>query len=267
MTIRVLARGGGDLASGAIIRMHRAGWAVLITELRQPKAVRRYASFAQAVYSGNMEIEGVTARRAESLDEARSLIAEGIIPVLVDPGAASLAGFAPQVLLDGRMLKRSPDLGLNAAPLVIGLGPGFFAGRNCHAVIETNRGPHLGRVIWQGEAQSDTGVPEKVSGYRAERVLRAPTDGKIEALVEIGKLLTEGQAVARIQGETVYAPFEGVLRGLMMDGLLVKRGEKIGDVDPRNDPQLCWLVSDKALAIGGAVLEAVLVWQAKGKDR
>jgi xanthine dehydrogenase accessory factor len=145
-------------------------------------------------------------------------------------------------------------------------GPGFTAGQDCHAVIETNRGPDLGRVIWQGQAQPDTGVPEQVGDFQAERVLRAPVDGKmLKPSVEIGTLLAEGDEIAQVAGEIVRAPFAGVLRGLMMDGLLVQRGEKIGDLDPRSDPQLCWKVSDKALAIGGGVLEAVLTWQAGGQ--
>jgi xanthine dehydrogenase accessory factor len=147
---------------------------------------------------------------------------------------------------------------MEQALLAIGLGPGFQAGLDCHAVIETNRGPALGRVIWQGGAQDDTGIPERVGAYRSERVLRAPAAGVLDAVAEIGALLAEGDLVARVGVAEVRAPFHGVLRGLLHPGLEVRTGEKIGDLDPRGDPALCWLVSDKALAVGGGVLEAIL---------
>jgi xanthine dehydrogenase accessory factor len=261
MTLRILARGGGDLASGAIIRLHRAGWSVLVTELAQPRTVRRGAAFAQAVYDGETVLEGVRARLVDGLPGVLAAQAAGAIPVLIDPGVSILSAYEPDVVLDGRMLKRSPELSLDAAALIIGLGPGFSAGQDCHVVIETNRGPDLGRVIWEGQAQADTGIPERVGEYRSERVLRAPVQGQLRALAVIGAMLTLGDDVAQVDGERVRAPFAGVLRGIMMDGLTVQQGEKIGDLDPRGDPELCWKISDKALAIGGGVLEAVLSWK------
>lgn len=258
MALRVLVRGGGDLASGAILRLHRAGCQVIVLELDQPRAVRRYVSFAQAVYDGEIRVEEILARHVTGLDDALRVLDAGIVPVLVDPHLTALEYFRPHVILDGRMLKKPPEIGMDAAALVIGLGPGFTAGTDCHAVVETNRGSFLGRVIWHGRAQEDTGIPEKVGGYRAERVLRAPVKGQIESVMKIGQHLAAGQVVARVGEAAVLAPFNGVLRGLMMDGLVVNEGEKIGDVDPRDDPRLCWLVSDKALSIGGGVIEAIL---------
>jgi xanthine dehydrogenase accessory factor len=161
-------------------------------------------------------------------------------------------------LVDGRMRKQPPEADLPSAQLVIGLGPGFIAGENCDAVIETQRGPNLGRVIWQGSPQVDTGVPEGMAPYDQTRVLRAPADGILETLHEIGDQLKAGQPVARVAGKEVLAPFDGMLRGLLHPGLTVQRGLKIGDVDPRFDPLLCTRVSDKALAVAGGVLEAIL---------
>jgi xanthine dehydrogenase accessory factor len=173
----ILVRGGGDLASGVIYRLYRAGITAIVTELPQPLVVRRLVSFAEAVYRGEFEVEGVPARRVETPLQALSLVSAGVVPVLVDPPAACRAEISPLVLIDGRLTKNPPELGMDAAQLVIGLGPGFVAGANCHAVIETNRGHMLGRVIWNGSAQADTGIPEAVARHQAERVLRAPASG------------------------------------------------------------------------------------------
>ncbi|RME88655.1 MAG: EF2563 family selenium-dependent molybdenum hydroxylase system protein [Anaerolineae bacterium] len=255
----ILLRGGGDLASGVAYRLYRAGLKVVITELPEPLAVRRRVAFAEAVYTGRHTVEGVTARRATP-DEVDDVLGEGDIPVVVDPAADILndSRYPFLVLVDGRMTKRPPDLGLDAAPLVIGLGPGFVAGENCHAVVETHRGHTLGRVYWQGAPLEDTGIPEAVAGHRADRVLRAPADGVLKAYVEIGEHLEQGQVIADVAGQPIRAPFGGVLRGLVHPGLRVQQGMKVGDLDPRDDPRYCTLISDKSLAIGGGVLEAIL---------
>lgn len=254
----VLMRGGGDLASGVALRLFRAGIQVVITELPQPLAVRRLVSFGEAVYSGDIKVEEVTAQRAKDFEHAREILSSAQIPVLIDPEAESRCHFDPMVLVDGRMTKRAPDLGIDAAALVIGLGPGFIASENCHAAVETNRGHRLGRVIWRGAPQSDTGIPDSVASHRAERVLRAPADGVLRAQAEICDHLEPGDLIAEIHGEAIKAPFRGVLRGLLHSGLVVQRGSKIGDLDPRDDPSYCTLVSDKSLAVGGGVLEAIL---------
>jgi xanthine dehydrogenase accessory factor len=261
MSFIIVLRGGGDLASGVALRLHRAGLRVAITELPHPLAVRRLVSFAEAVYEGEIVVEGITARCiTDPTDTLRILriFAHKQIPVLVDPDFQALQSLRPTVVIDGRMAKQAPERGINQASLVVGLGPGFEAGLNCHAVIETNRGHRLGRVIWQGAPETDTGVPESVAEHGSERVLRAPVDGILEARAEIGELVEPGQIVAEVAGQPVLANFAGVLRGLVHSGLPVIQGMKVGDVDPRGDPAACSLVSDKALAVGGGVLEAIL---------
>jgi len=258
MAFLSLLRGGGDLASGVALRLFKAGIPIIITELPKPLAVRRTVSFAQAIYSGEIVLEGVRARRADGPEQTRQFLMEGIVPVLADPETSICSYLTPNVLIDGRMTKKSPDLGIDSAALVIGLGPGFVAGENCHAVIETKRGPYLGRVIWEGSAEPDTGQPEKVGLHQDDRVLRAPADGMLTSHAQIGDYLKIGQVVAEVAGIPVCTVFEGYLRGLLQDGLAVRQGLKIGDVDPRPDRNLCYMVSDKALSIGGGVLEAIL---------
>ena len=250
----VLIRGGGDLASGVAVRLHRAGFHVIISELPNPLAVRRTVSFSEAVYAGHITIEGLTGRRAESPAEAFDLARQGIIPVLVDPETAILKHGQFPALIDARLLKRTADTDLSSAPLVIGLGPGFTVGENCHAVIETNRGHTLGRVYWTGSASADTGLPEG----DPRRVLRAPADGVLTGYAQIGEHVEGGQLIAEIGGEMVIAPFKGILCGLIRPGVALSQGMKIGDIDQRDDPSYCYMVSDKALSVGGGVLEALL---------
>jgi xanthine dehydrogenase accessory factor len=254
----VLIRGGGDLGSGVALRLHRSGIHLFITELEQPLVVRRLVSFAEAIYRDETIVEGVVARKVNGSEQVLRAIAEGIIPVLVDPKSNSRHKLQPDVLVDARMTKRPPDLEMESARFVVGLGPGYIAGENCHAVIETKRGHMLGRVIWEGAAEPNTGIPDNVMEKREERVLRAPGDGVLESHAEIGEILEEGQPVAEVKGQIVAAPFHGVLRGLVHPGLKVFAGMKIGDIDPRADPRFARLVSDKSLAIGGGVLEAIL---------
>lgn len=250
----VLLRGGGDLATGVALRLHRAGIRVLITELPQPLAVRRTVSFAEAVYEGSWEVEGVTARLIEANQFSGWDEAQGI-PVLIDPEADILSEFQFPVVVDARLLKSPPTPLPVSVPLHIGLGPGFYAGRDCHAVIETRRSHTLGRVYWHGSTQPDSGEPEG----DPRRILRAPEEGELHGVKRIGEQVEEGEIVAMIGDQySVISPFAGVLRGLVRDGLRVSKGMKIGDVDPRGDPSYCRLVSDKALAIGGGVLEAIL---------
>lgn len=258
MTLIALLRGGGDLASGVACRLARSGAQVVITELEQPRAVRRLVSFSQAVYDGQIMVEGVQARRVEGLHAVRETLERGEIAVVVDPPAAIHSFLRPHLLVDGRMTKRAPEPELHMAALVVGLGPGFTAGVDCHAVIETKRGAFLGRVYWEGTAEADTGQPETVQGHQGDRVIRAPADGVLTTHARLGEHLEPGQPVCSVDGRVVSAPFAGNLRGLLMPGLSVTCGEKIGDLDPRDDPRLARLVSDKALAIGGGVLEAVL---------
>ncbi len=258
MPLKILIRGGGDLATGVAYRLVKAGWQVLITELPQPMAVRRLVSFSQAVYDREITVEGMTARLAETAAQTTAILRAGEVAVMVDPEAKIRFDLSPQVIVDGRMTKQPPELGLQAAPLMIGLGPGFTAGVDCHAVIETMRGAFLGRVFWEGSAEPDTGQPDPVANRKSDRVLRAPCDGTIETDVRLGDILEPGQVIARVSGRAVTAGFGGLLRGLIQPGTWVQAGVKIGDIDPRLDPRLVDHISDKALAVGGGVLEAIL---------
>lgn len=255
----ILIRGGGDLASGVALRLHRAGLKVLISELPQPLAVRRTVSFAEAVFVGQITVEGVTARLVK-WKQIQTALDAGEIPVIVDPDAAILTELSFPIVIDARLIKQPPTPLPVDATLHIGLGPGFHAGRNCHAVVETRRSHTLGRVYWDGPTQPDSGQPEGDQ----RRVLRAPLDGQFVGYAQIGEHLDEGDLIAAIQSPIenrktqIVSPFKGVLRGIIHSGLHVTTGLKIGDVDPRDDPALCNLVSDKALAIGGGVLEAIL---------
>lgn len=257
MSTIVLILGGGDLASGTALRLYRAGLRVVMTELPQPLAVRRLASFAEAVYAGETTVEGITAKRVNDPTDTMKVLmvlSRGQIPVLVDPRMEAVKALHPTIVVDGRMLKRTAELIPVPVQLIVGLGPGFTPGKNCHAVIETKRGHRLGRVFWQGEAEADSGVPEG----NPERILRAPADGTLLAHAAIGDHVQAGQSVAEVAGEPVTAGLAGVLRGLLHTDVQVSKGMKLGDVDPRDDPEYCKLVSDKSLAVGGGVLEAVL---------
>jgi xanthine dehydrogenase accessory factor len=254
----VIVRGGGDLASGVAYRLVKAGFPVLILELAQPLVIRRAVAFASAVFEGAITVDGITARRIKSLNEIGPVLDQREIAVMVDEAGTSLPAFRPAAVVDARMAKRNLGTTRLDAPLVIGLGPGFEAGHDCHAVIETNRGHDLGRVLWEGSAEPDTGSPGVVQGRTGERVLRAPVDGYVVPLAAIGDRLSAGQVVATLNGEVVAAPFEGVLRGLVHSSVWVPAGLKIGDVDPRAVRRHCFTISDKSLAIGGGVLEAIL---------
>jgi xanthine dehydrogenase accessory factor len=255
---RVMIRGGGDLASGVAMRLHRAGFAVLVTELAHPLVVRRKVSFAEAVFSQMVQVEDITGRLAVDFAQVGNILSRIEVAVMVDPALEYLKDFSPLVVVDARMQKRPPELGKDLAPLVVGLGPGFTAGEDCHAVIETMRGHTLGRVIWEGQAVADTGIPEAVLGKSDKRVLRAPADGVLTAHRNIGDLVKQGEKIASVDNVNLIAPFDGALRGLIREGIGVRTGMKIGDLDPRNDPKFVFLVSEKALSIGGGVLEAIL---------
>ena len=262
----IILRGGGDLASGVALRLYRTGFQIVIIELEKPLAVRRSVAFSEAVFEEAHTVEGVTARLV-SADQLQDTLETGEIPILIDPDANILRNqflTSPRstIVIDARLTKNAPETLAAEVALHIGLGPGFRAGENCHAVIETRRGHTLGRVYWAGSAQSDSGQPEGDS----RRVLRAPHSGAITTYTNIGDHLNEGQLIAEIQSDSenqkteIISPFKGVLRGLIHPSVEITKGMKIGDVDRRDDPALCTQVSDKALAVGGGVLEAILVF-------
>jgi xanthine dehydrogenase accessory factor len=258
----VVVRGGGDLATGVVWRLTRVGARVLVTELAEPLTVRRTVALSTAVTDGSVDVQGMVGRRIGDLAEAAAVLDAGEVPVLVSPGlpprddVAHHLGSPPDVVVDARLAKRNIDTTIGDAPLVVALGPGFTAGVDCHAVIETMRGHHLGRVLWQGSAAPNTGTPGTVAGRNVERVLRAPADGVVRWEVTIGDVVRDGQLIGRVGDTEMHALFDGVVRGLIRDGDQVKPPLKIGDVDPRVDTP-CDEISDKALAIGGGVVEAV----------
>ena len=262
----VAVKGAGDLATGVIHRLFRAGFAVIATELPEPTVVRRTVAFAEAVTRGEMTVEDVTARLATSLQDIQATLAGGLVPIVVDPDGTLLRQMHPTVLIEATLSKYNSGVTMDDAPIVIALGPGYEAGKDVHAVIETNRGHNLGRVYLLGCAESNTGVPGAIGGYTIERLLRAPCAGALYGVRQIGEMVQAGETVAVVRtneisdNETapVVATISGILRGLMRDGLHVSSEMKVGDIDPRAAREHCFTISDKSRAVAGGVLEAIL---------
>ncbi len=252
-----VVKGGGDLGTGVVYRLHRAGLRVLVTELPSPLVIRRRVALAAAVYQGVVQVENMTGRRAEDDAEIFAAWQKGQVPVLVDARAEAVSRLRPTVLVDAVMAKRNTGTRISDAPIVIGLGPGFVVGQDAHAVVETQRGHYLGRALYQGQAAPNTGQPGATQGVSTGRLLRAPAEGRFEAQCQIGERVRAGQVVARVGDAPVHAAIDGVLRGLLADGLDVRAGLKVGDIDPRGVVEHCFCISDKALAVGGGALEAV----------
>ena len=255
----VVVRGGGDLATGVVARLHRAGFPLVVLELANPLAIRRTVSVARAVQEGSAVIEDLTAVRVDTPASALEAAAAGSIPVLVSDRLPRFPeGIA--VLVDARVAKAVLDTTIDQAPMVVALGPGFEAGVDCHAVIETMRGHRLGKALWSGSAAPNTGVPGRVGGKTAERVVRSAGSGAIVWRVDIGDLVAKGQTIGTLAGDPIVASLDGVVRGLIDAARTAVPGLKIADIDPRADPDACFEISDKALAVGGGALEAILVW-------
>ncbi|MCI9164607.1 MAG: EF2563 family selenium-dependent molybdenum hydroxylase system protein [Oscillospiraceae bacterium] len=254
----VVIRGGGDLATGTALRLYRAGMEVVVCETAVPTSIRRTVCFSEAVRLGETEVEGVAARLA-ALADLPDLLERGIVPVLADPEGACIPALAPDAVVDAIIAKRNLGTRMDMAPVVVAAGPGFTAGVDCHAVVETMRGHYLGRVIYDGAALPNTDVPGLIGGYAGERVLRAPADGVFRGVKRIGDHVRAGEAAGYVDGAPMVCTIDGVLRGLLADGVPVRRGMKSGDVDPRCAPEHCLCASDKALAVGGGVLEAILL--------
>ena len=254
-----LIRGGGDLATGVAYRLHKAGFPLIVLELARPLVIRRKVALATAVLEGEVQIEDLHGRFAPTPVAALEMAYTDTIPVLASP-TIRIQQSAFHILIDARIAKRNIDTHIDQASLVIGMGPGFTAGVDCHAVIETMRGHSLGRVIWDGPALPNTGTPGIIAGKGAERVARAPADGMVDWRLEIGDSVEAGQVMGHVAGAPVTAPFAGVVRGTIAPGTAVTQGMKIGDVDARGDVQACFTISDKALAMGGATLEAILTY-------
>jgi xanthine dehydrogenase accessory factor len=257
-TIRVVVKGGGDLGTGVAWRLHRCGFRVLVTEVAQPTVVRRAVAFASAVYDGVTTVDGIAARLVKDDAEITACWATGEAPLLVDSEGAVIKRLRPDVVVDAILAKRNVGTRITDAATVVALGPGFIAGMDCHAVVETKRGHNLGRVILEGSAEPNTGVPGSVGGESARRVLRAPAEGIFRTVRAIGDVIQVGEVVAYVGDVPLRSRLDGVVRGLLHDRLRVTIGMKVGDVDPRGVVSHCFTISDKALAVAGGVLEAIL---------
>lgn len=254
----VVLRGGGDIASGIAHRLNRSGFKVVILDIEKPLCIRRMVSFSEAIYSGQVEIEGIKAVKVNSLEEIYDELNKSNIPVFVDEKAEIIKDLKPDVLVDAILAKKNLGISRDMAPITIGIGPGFEAGLDVDFVIESNRGHDLGRVIGRGKAEDNTGLPGVIMGYSAERVIRATSTGEIRHLVRLGDIIEKGTLISKIGDSQVIAEISGMIRGLIKDGTPVIEGLKIGDIDPRGYNIVADTISDKARAIGGGVLEAIL---------
>lgn len=255
----IIVRGGGDIATGTIHRLWRCGFHVLVLECERPSAIRREVAFCEAVYDGDAEVEGAVCRRIEGIQQCQEVWEKGEIPLLVDTEGRSIAKMQPFAVVDAILAKKNLGMTRDMAPLTIGLGPGFTAGKDVDYAVETMRGHDLGRIITQGSPLPNTGIPGDIAGYGKKRVIHAPAAGILEGKVRIGDFVTEGQVIARIGNTLVFASLTGILRGIIRNGYHVHMGMKIADIDPREDERKnCYTISDKARCIAGSVLEIIV---------
>lgn len=254
----IIVRGGGDIASGTINRLHNMGFRVLVLEISKPNFIRRKVCYGEAVYEGEFSLEGTVSKLACSLEEIYSIWEEKKIPVYIDPEMKILEKLSPDVIIDGILAKKNLGMSKELAPVTIGLGPGFEAGKNVHAVIETNRGHNLGRIIYEGKAAENTGIPGIIQGYGKERVIYASAEGILKTVHDIGDVVQKDEIIAYIGTEPVKASLTGLIRGMIRGGSFVKKGLKISDIDPREDQlENCYTISDKARTVSGGAAEAV----------
>ncbi len=254
----IFIRGAGDIASGIALRLHHANFQVVMTDIAGPTAIRRTVCFSQAIVQNRVTVEDVTAVYAQSVAEIHQILCQGNIPVVVDETGEYIEKIHPNVVIDAILAKKNLGTTMAMAPVVIAVGPGFTAQTDCHAVVETMRGHTLGRVYYQGSALPNTGVPGLIGGFAGERVLRAPGDGEFHQLLEIGATVQQGDVAGTVDGKPMVCTLDGILRGILSHGTIVHKGMKAGDIDPRCTLAHCSTVSDKALAVGGGVLEAIL---------
>lgn len=255
----VLIKGGGEVASAVAHKLYRSHFKVCLTEVSLPIAVSRGVAFCEAVYDGEKEVGGVVARRVSLEEEIMATWREGKLPILVDPQAKVRDWLQPSIIVDAIMSKKNLGTSIEDAPLVIGLGPGFCAGKDTHVVIETNNSENLGRVILDGEAEPHTGIPLEVGGFTVERALFSSGEGTFHAVKKMGDMVNAGEIVARVGSEPMVAKISGVLRALLRDGLEVKKQTKLGEVDPRGERELCYTIRPRMRTIAGGVLEAILM--------
>lgn len=260
----IIVRGGGDIATGIIHRLYRAGFNILVLEIDKPSSIRRTVSFSEAVYEGEVEVEGVKSVLIKDLDRLEETIRAGYIPIYIDPKAESIQQLKPMAVVDSILAKRNLGMHRDMAPITIAVGPGFEAGVDVDLVIETQRGHYLGRVIEEGFAIKNTGIPGSTLGYREERVIRAGADGIFTSSYKIGDQIKAGDVVGYVGDVQVLAEIDGIIRGLLKEGLQVSKGLKIGDIDPRQIKDHAFSISDKARAVGGGVLEGILYLKNRG---
>lgn len=258
---KVLIKGAGDLATGIAYRLKRCGYDIVMTETAIPTTVRRTVAFSRAVYEGSCEVEGMKAVLVKDMKEIEDAFAAGELPVIVDEDASIMKEYKPDVLVDAIIAKKNLGTTIDQAPLVIGVGPGFTAGVDCHYVVETKRGHYLGKVISEGSAIPNTGVPGMINGYAAERIIRANAEGEFHAIHHIGDTVEKGIVVAEAGGVKIESLMPGMIRGMLQDGVHVTKGMKCGDIDARCKYEYCFEISDKARSIGGGVLEAIIMWE------
>lgn len=254
----VLIKGAGDLATGIAYRLKKSGFDIVMTEINNPTTVRRTVAFSQAVFDNEIEIEGIKGIKVNNIDEIYIEISKGNIPIIIDEKANIIKELNPNVVVDAIIAKKNLGTSINDAPIVIGVGPGFEAKKDCHLVVETKRGHYLGKVIEEGSAIPNTGIPGDIGGYTKERIIRASGEGKIKPVARIGDYVKKGDVVAYIDGVEVLAEIDGIIRGMLQEGIEVFKGMKSGDIDPRCEKNHCFTISDKARSIGGGVLEGIL---------
>jgi xanthine dehydrogenase accessory factor len=264
----VIVRGAGDIATGVIQKLLRAGFPILVIETLYPSAIRRYVSLCEAVYEGSWTVEDITSVFVRSLDEAWEVISDGKVPVLVDPDCNILKEVKPLAVVDAIIAKKNLGFKMDLAPITVALGPGFCAGTDAHIVVETMRGHNLGRLIMDGCSIPNTGTPGVIGGFGKERVIHAPYDGVIRNNKVISDSVKKGEIIATIDGQPVIATLDGILRGLIRDGYEVTKGLKMADIDPReSEKENCFKISDKARCIGGGVLEAICLLREKNQNQ
>ena len=259
----VIVRGGGDLATGSIYKLKKSGFSVLILEVAKPSAIRRNVAFCEAVYQGTQTVEDMTCHLAKSLEQAEAFLTEGKLTVLVDPTGEAISKLSPLAVVDAILAKKNLGTNRAMAPVTVALGPGFVAGADVDAVVETKRGHNLGRVLWSGSAAANTGIPGIIGGIGRERVIHCPAKGILRNVKHITDTVSKGEVIALVETENgtvpVEATLDGILRGLIRDGYPVNAGFKIADIDPRAEElDNCFTISDKARCIAGGVLEAIL---------
>lgn len=262
--MKILIKGAGDLATGIASRLYNSGYQILMTDIAVPLTVRRTVALSRAVYEGKAEVETMTGILVKNMDEAEKVLSDRNIPVIVDEKAEIRKDYQPDVVVDAILAKKNLGTRITDAPLVIGVGPGFTAGEDCHVVVETKRGHYLGKVIRKGSAIPNTGIPGNIGGFTVERIIRATADGIFEPVAKIGDMVEKDQIVAYSGGLEIRAKMSGIVRGMLQDHVPVTKNMKCGDIDARCELEHCYTISDKARAVGGGVLEAVSEFEHRG---